>query len=189
MSAVLKTSMDRGRAMALLLAALILVAPAVWIVWSLYAASAAAETVDSQSVLLQALQKRVAALKDEPPSTGSLADTAAVYLPGKTPAIAGAALQSTVSTIISEAGGRVVETEFAPVDPVEGDPGRVDIRVSFEADIVGLQRILFRLETGMPLLLLQTLAVQTSGTTQVAEDASPPLRVVALVSGFREPGQ
>lgn len=186
---ILRTVTSRGRIMALVLAALILVAPAVWIAWSLHAASLATAAVDSQSVLLEGLQKRIATLKDAPLSTGSLPDAASIFLPGKNAAIAGAALQSVVSGVINEAGGRVAETEFAPVDPAENDTSRVDLRVAFEAEIASLQRILYRLETGTPLLVLRTLSVQTGGATEVADNQSPRLRVVVLVAGYREAGQ
>jgi hypothetical protein len=111
-----------------------------------------------------------------------------VYLPGKTAAIAGAALQSVVTGVINEAGGRVAETEFSPVDPADNDPTRVDLRVSFEAEIVSLQRILFGLETGVPLLQVRSLTTQTGGAAEAVDSPNPKLRVVVVVGGYREPG-
>jgi hypothetical protein len=56
--------------------------------------------------------------------------------------------------------------------------------VSFDADILSLQRILHQLETGMPILLVRSIDVQTS--TEATEEASPPLRVLMLVGGYWE---
>jgi hypothetical protein len=172
------------RAGALALVALLILIPAVWIAWSISAADAAADTLRTQSDLLVKLRERVATL-----GPGDLADAsgdaaASVFIPGETPAIAGAALQRIVADAVKAAGGRVIETEFARVEATEEDPGRVDLRVSFDADILSLQRILHQLETGMPILLVRSIDVQTS--TEATEEASPPLRVLMLVGGYWE---
>jgi hypothetical protein len=110
---------------------------------------------------------------------------ASVFLPGETPAIAGAALQRIVATTVETASGRVTESEISPSESEE-DPGRVDLRVSFDTEIVGLQKILFDLETGSPILLIRDLSVQTGSEAADMEDSSPPLRVVAVVGGYWE---
>jgi hypothetical protein len=66
------------------------------------------------------------------------------------------------------------------------DPGRVDLRVSFDTEIVGLQSILHQLETGTPILLARSLTVQSGGAGEIVETESPPLRVVMVVGGYRE---
>ena len=81
---------------------------------------------------------------------------ASVYLPGKSPAIAGAALQRIVATTVEGAGGRVVQSEISRTETPEQEPGSVNLRAEFETDIVGLQRIIFELETGAPILMVQS---------------------------------
>jgi hypothetical protein len=175
------------RLAALLVLALLVLAPSGWIAWSLSAASIVGETVRSQALILAELRQRLTALA-EPGSTGSLADPASLYLPGGTPAIAGAALQRIVANAVEAGGGRLTESEFAPVEPAPGEPsdasGRVNLRVSFDSEIVGLQRILFELETGVPILTLQGLIVQSPGEVPTDAASSPPLRVEMLVGGY-----
>jgi len=168
---------------ALLLLSLLILAPVVWIAWSLHAASLAAESIHTQSETLAALRSRLSALTADASRAEEAA--ASVFLPGETPAIAGAALQRLVAATVESAAGRVTESEIAPTESEE-DPGRVDLRVSFDTEIVGLQKILFDLESGSPILLIRDLSVQTGGETAEMADASPPLRVVAVVGGYWE---
>jgi hypothetical protein len=177
-----------GRRIAALLAiALLVVAPATWVAWSLTSASVLAETVRSQSGLLEELRQRVARFGPRPGNV-EIAGAESVYLPGETAAIAGAELQRTVVSAIESAGGRLVESEIARAETTEAEaePGRVDLRVSFDTEIVGLQSILFALETGAPILLVRSVTVQSGGAGEVAETESPPLRVVMTVGGYRE---
>jgi hypothetical protein len=171
------------RIVALLFLSLLVLAPLVWIAWSLHAASLAAESIRTQSETLAALGARLSVLRADAGSGEAAA--ASVFLPGETPAVAGAALQRLVATTVEAAGGRVTESEIAPGESPE-DPGRVDLRVSFDTEIVGLQKILFDLETGSPILLIRDLSVQTSRETADIEGSSPPLRVVAVVGGYWE---
>ncbi len=188
MSALTRSVPGRNRLLALATFGLIVVAPISWAAWSLNAASVAAETISSQSLLLDGIRQRLSALKSSPQGANSPTDAASIYLPGATASIAGAGLQRIVADAIQSAGGRLVESEFARGEPSEEEPGRVDLRVAFDADTVTLQTILFQLESGMPVLLLHALSIQSSGATEAAEGASPPLRVTLLVGGFWEAG-
>ena len=179
-------SITQGQAAALAVVALMIIVPAAWVAWSLSSAAALAETVRSQSVLLEGLRQRIADL-DIPAGGAAATDKTSIYLPGETAAIAGAALQQLVASAIAESGGRVVETEFAPTEATEAeDPGRVDLRVSFDTEIVGLQRILFTLERGPPVLFVRTLQVQSPAAGEITAEVSPPLRAVMLVGGYWE---
>lgn len=186
MTALTRSVPGRGRLMALMAFALMIVLPIGWAAWSLNAASVAAETIRSQSVLLDGIRQRLSAQQASPQGAGSPTDQASIYLPGETASIAGAGLQRIVADAIQSAGGRLVESEFARGEPSEEEPGRVDLRVAFDAEIVTLQQVLFQLESGMPVLLLHALSIQVSGATEIAEGASPPLRVTLLVGGFWE---
>ena len=186
MKAIVAQAVSTRGAVALLVVACMVIIPAIWTAWSLYAASVVAETVRSQSAVLAGLNERLAALAGGSAGAAAPGEGASVHLPGGTAAVAGAALQRLVADKIAAAGGRLVESEFAPVDAAEEDPGRVDLRVSFETDIVGLQRVLYELESGLPILLVRTLTVQSPGATEIAAMANPPLRVDMLVGGFWE---
>lgn len=186
MKALTRSVPGRNRVLSLAVFGLMVVAPVAWAAWSLNAASAAGEAIRSQTVLLDGIRQRLTALQASPRSTGSATEQASIYLPGATASIAGAALQRIVADAIGSAGGRLVESEFARGEPSEEEPGRVDLRVAFDAEIVTLQQILFQLESGTPVLLLHTLSIQSSGAAEAAEGASPPLRVTLLVGGFWE---
>jgi hypothetical protein len=177
-----------SRLLALLVVGLMVGVPALWIGWSLNAASETAEANRIQSETLDALKTRLAALNSG--SGGAEAKAASVFLPGETPAIAGAALQTLVSRTIEGAGGRIAESEIARQEAdTEGqgtEPGAVSLRVSFDTDIAGLQNIIFQLETGAPLLMVQSLSVEARDATATSETESPKLNVVLLVRGYRE---
>lgn len=166
------------RIAALLVVALVILAPTLWVAWSLYAASLVAESNRAQREMLNALQARLEGLtpRDNPDAT----DPQSVFLPGETPAIAGAALQRLVATTIEAAGGRVTESEISPAE-AEEDPGQVELRASFDTEIIGLQKILFDLESGAPILLLRKLDVQSGDVA--SGEPSPVLRVVMEIAG------
>lgn len=186
MKAIASVAMSSRQAVALLGVAALILLPGIWIVWSLYASSVVAETVRSQSAALAGLNERLAALSAGQGSS-ALADAPSVFLPGATPAIAAAALQALVANTIGAAGGRILESEFAPIVDGSGeDAGRVDLRVSFETEIVGLQKILFDIETGIPILVVRALSIQSPGAVEAAATASPPLRIETLVGGYWE---
>lgn len=173
------------RIAALLVVALMILAPLLWIFWSVGTASTVAESNRAQSEALEALKVRLAALNAG--SSDGRADAASVFLSGETEALAGAALQRLVATTVEEAGGRLEESEISRPEGPEGEPGAVSLRVSFNADIAGLQRILFELETGAPILMLEALTIEAKeAATAEAEDEGPTLSVVMLVRGYRE---
>ncbi len=172
------------RIVALLVVSLMIIIPALWIAWSLSAALAVAESITDQSETLASLQSRLSALAAG--SKGAQANSASVYLPGKTPAIAGAALQRIVANTIEGAGGRLAESEISRSESAEEEPGVVKLRVSFDTDIVNLQRIIFGLETGAPILMLQAVTVEAAETAGASEGESPGLSVVLLVQGYWE---
>ena len=179
-------STSRSRILAVLVVALLILAPAAWVAWSLYASAVTAAEVQSQSGVLAGFRARLAELGEGPGAGPDVADPASIYLPGETNAIAGAALQELIAGSIEASGGRVLEMEMGFEDPEEEDPGKLELRVSFETEIEGLQRIVFDLETGTPILMLDGLDVRSVGATEIAATESPILRVVMLVVAHRE---
>ena len=181
-------SITLQRLVALLVVGLMVGVPALWIGWGLNAASETVEANRIQSETLESLKARLYALSAG--SGAAQAQAASVFLPGETAAIAGAALQRLVSNTVEGAGGRVAETEIArsegEVDGQEAEPGAVSLRVSFDTDIAGLQRIVFELETGAPILMVQAVTVEAKDATATAPTESPMLSVVLLVRGYRE---
>ena len=70
-----------------------------------------------------------------------------------------AALQSHVQSVISEAGAELSSVEA--LDPAEGDQQRrVGLRLRFSSSVDSLREILYGLEYGQPILVLDNLSVQ-----------------------------
>jgi len=180
-------AISQSRLAAILVAGLLIAAPVLWIGWGWHAAAAVEASNAALSAQLLALRQRLLLLRTGPESTGALADAAAVYLPGETPAITGAALQRLVVDAIEAAGGRLTESEIsASPAAAEEEPGRVDLRVSFDTEIVALQRILYELESRLPILFVRGLNVRSAESGEIGPEVSPPLRVVLAVGGYRE---
>ena len=179
-------AISQRRLAAILVALLLIVAPILWLGWGWHAAAVVEASNAALSAQLLALRQRLLLLRTGPESTGALSDAAAVYLPGETAAITGAALQRLVVDTIEAAGGRLTESEVSPPSAAEEEPGRIDLRVSFDTEIVGLQRILHALESRLPILFVRALNVRSAETGEVGPEVSPPLRVVLSVGGYRE---
>jgi hypothetical protein len=186
MNGAKRAAPERRRIAALLAVALILVVPATWMAWSLNSVAVLDETMRSQSTLLRGLRSRLAALEPGKGVPGEVGDVESVFLPGGTAAIAGAALQRIVAQAVEGVGGRLIESEVVRVETAEEEPGRIDLRVSFDTEIVSLQQVLFEIETGVPILVVRSLTVQSGTVGNVVDTESPPLRVVILVSGYQE---
>ena len=170
------------RIAALLVVALMIVVPVLFIVWSLSAAQVTAQSNRDQVDTVASLQARLAALAAS--AKGAEANTASVYLPGQSPAIAGAALQRLVATTVEAAGGRMAQSEISRPDNPDQEQGTVSLRAEFDTDIVGLQRIVFDLETGAPLLMVQALTVETAD--REVDNSNPGLSVILLVRAYWE---
>jgi hypothetical protein len=172
------------RIAALLAVGLMVLVPVLWIAWSLSAASVIAQSNRDQSEALASLRTRLAALSAG--SSGAQANIASVYLPGKSPAIAGAALQRIVANTVEGAGGHMAQSEIARPETPEAAAGMVNLRAEFATDIVGLQRIIFELETGAPILMMQSITVDTPDAAAAGDTTSPALNVILLVRGYWE---
>jgi general secretion pathway protein M len=173
------------RIAALLVVALMILVPLLWVFWSVGTSSTVAQSNRAQTEALQALSVRLAALNAG--SSEARADTANVFLPGETEALAGAALQRLVATTVENAGGHLEESEISRPEGPDEEPTAVSLRVSFDADIVGLQQIIFELETGAPILMLDTLTIEAKEAASAESgDESPTLSIVMLVRGYRE---
>lgn len=111
-----------------------------------------------------------------PPPPGS------PFIDGATAALAGAALQGRVLRAVEEAGGIVLSSQTTLPSAQAGD-GRVALVVSGEFGQDSLQKALYDLESGSPVLVVERLTVRA----QTADGAaSPRLRVELDVSGRRE---
>ena len=132
-------------------------------------------TVQQTSAALEQLRSREGRVA--PVQAG--ATDANPFLEGATLTVAGAALLQRVSSAIAGVGGSVQSSQ---VDlTTGGKDGIVGLLVSCEMEQPALQKLLFDLETGSPLLLIDQIDIQTPQTTPT-NDASQ-LRISLTVSG------
>jgi len=172
------------RILALLVVAAIIVVPTLWIAWSLSVASEVAGSNRDQAATLDSLKTRLVALTvGQGAAEGA---TASVFLPGATPAIAGAALQRIVADTVEGAGGQIEESEISRSGSEPEEPGAINLRVSFNADLPALQRVIFELETRAPILAMEGISIEANEAAAAGEGTSPTLNVVLLVRGHWE---
>lgn len=100
------------------------------------------------------------------------------FIQGKTQALATAALQDRVRSVMQKAGGDVRSTQSLPAENVEGLT-RVGLRVQMLATIREVREILRELETGRPLLFVEELELR--GRLQRGEDGEPAVSDQLLV--------
>jgi general secretion pathway protein M len=103
------------------------------------------------------------------------------FLGGATVTSASAALLQRVSSAIVGVGGSVQSSQ---VDiATGGKDGVVGLLINCELEHTALQKLLFDLETGSPLLFIDQIDIQTPQSATTNEDRAVQLRVSMNVSG------
>jgi general secretion pathway protein M len=103
------------------------------------------------------------------------------FLEGATLNVASAALLQRVSGAITGVGGSVQSSQ---VDiTTGGKDGIVGLLVNFEVEQPALQKLLFDLETGSPLLFIDQIDIQTPQSAPANNDHASQLRVSLNASG------
>ncbi len=175
------------RLIATCLAAALIIGSTIWIAGTMIGISSSEEIVERQQGLLANLDARVeqAGIKSgDGPAPGQ--DLTRIYLAGDTIAVSGAGLQQSASQIIESAEGRIQETQIFAEGQSDPEPGRVDLRVSFEITNDGLQKVLHRMETGLPFLTVRSLTIRPVSARSQTDDDEPPLKVEVVVAGHRK---
>jgi general secretion pathway protein M len=101
-------------------------------------------------------------------------------LEGPTVTVAGAALLERVAGAVTRVGGNILSSQV-DLQGAQSKNGFVKVSVECEVDQPSLQKLLYDLEAGMPLLFVDQLVAQApeTGTSMVREK----MRVSILVSG------
>ncbi|WP_296062955.1 type II secretion system protein GspM [uncultured Amphritea sp.] len=84
--------------------------------------------------------------------------TAEYYLPESKPALAAASLQQLLSSVIRQSGGQVVSTNIINLDD-DSPLLKVGIQLHLKLEISELVPLLHRLESGTPLLLIESFSI------------------------------
>ncbi len=184
-----------SRAAALLLLAAVVAAAYVWIVEPIataYADTEAAiadtralvERYDRLAAARASLEAQLAAIEQKP-------DTAAYYLSGATDALAAASLQARVTALVEGSGAALLSIQTLTSTEDRG-LRRVAIRLQMTAEIAPLVRVLHGLETGIPLLFVDNLELQSQAAPTLEPDsaqARAPLVVGFDLYGYLPPVQ
>lgn len=141
--------------------------------------------LQAQIVARPMLEQRLADMQDERGADGE------AYLSGDNDALAAAQLQARVRQVIDTHGATLTSTQILDASDVEGFR-KLAVSVRMSAQIEALQRILYDLETGSPVLFIDTLDVVSPPTSAMPDRTPatlPPLSISLNVSGFLPPGR
>lgn len=151
----------------------------------------AAQSIAQSQTLLQRYQALAAErpqLEERVAAQREATVTSAVYLEGESDALAGAALQDQVRTIIARAGGELNSTQILPVAPAGPDDSvrRASLKLQLTVDIEGLQQLLYELETAEPYLFVDDLIVRERRLRRLRDGAGEELMldVSFEISGY-----
>lgn len=126
----------------------------------------AAQSIERSQMLLERYQL-LAAQRDKLTrhiaARERIADGSAAYFDAPTDALAAAAVQDHVGSVIARAGGELHSTQVLASKPVEGVAGisRSRLMLNLSVDIEGLERLLYDLESDEPYLFIEEITIQT----------------------------
>ena len=115
---------------------------------------------------------------------GAAALPARLFVEADSETLAAAQIDALVRSTSQEAGGSVLSSRADAKHDESGIAGRVEIVAEIEAPNDVLQDILFRLETGAPMLLVDDLSIQPASTVQPAADEAPRLHADVTFSAY-----
>lgn len=129
------------------------------------------------------LRQRLQVLRDNPAAQAG-------FLIGDSETLVAAELQNLVRSIVERAGGRLESTQILP-SVTDGAFRRVTLRVRMSADVDGLFRILYDLESMLPYLFLDSVDIvsrERRGSRQTPEAGAGTLSVSYDVFGYMRAG-
>ncbi len=186
MTAASRPSLDYRRVAALLVLAVLVLGPALWIVQNIRAMAFTDAQISAKVNQLHELDRRFEAAWSGGGAAGFGGEAAeGLYFEGSTAAVAGAQMQQLASRVVEAAGGRIIEYQILPATEHDVSEGRIELRLSFVGPIGVIQEVLYTLETGLPLILVRSLTVRPDSMAR--EDLrNPPLRAGLVLLGYRE---
>jgi general secretion pathway protein M len=107
----------------------------------------------------QAVIARLPALEERLKTVHANREMDAYYLSATSPSQGGIALQRSIEDMISKAGGTLTSIQILPVEEQE-TVDRIGVRLRFSGATEALQRLLFAVETGKPLLFVERMDVR-----------------------------
>jgi general secretion pathway protein M len=132
------------------------------------------------SDLLARLERRLPASRNHVGSVVSGIPQGSPFIQGHTVTVAGAALLQRVSKAVAKVGGRLTSSQVE-LQGAKSKRGYISVIVNCDVDQLGLQKLLYDIEAGMPFLFVDQLQVQDSELSGTERDAR--MNVLLSVSG------
>ena len=170
-----RVSLIRAAAVAAYVALIVLAMVLTWNAFSGFSDQRA--SLAATEGMLAQLETRSSAHTSEGSPLAS-APAGSPFLEGQTLNVAGAALLQRVATVIHRLGGNILSSQV-DLESERAKDGWISLLVSCDLEQPALQDLLYDIESGMPFLFIDQLAVQapTSGVN------SSRMRVLITVSG------
>lgn len=179
-------STQRNIAAALLIAVIAISAALAALPWAQWYLLGQNEELQQQELAgLLAQTKREADLRKENERLIASGQSASLLVAADTMGIAGANLQRRINTIVETHGGRATSLQVLPPTD-ENNLVRMPVSLSISADIDSLRGILYELETGQPLIFVESMTVAPADNMFNAPkpDFLGPLEVTLQVSAY-----
>lgn len=137
-------------------------------------------TLADKEVQVAAFNRRLST----PAADGKPLDLSPIYVRGTSRTLASANLQQYVVDAISASSGRLIETVPVDLNSID-DADRADeiqLKATLDIDNAGLLQLLYRLESGVPLLDIETLSIRRL-PNDAGDEQAEILRVDMAISG------
>jgi general secretion pathway protein M len=121
------------------------------------------QLVESQELLRQELEQ----LKSRNPG-------AAYYVAGETPALASARMQQYLKQIVERNGGELISTQILPKKESQGVDS-TSLKVHLTADLNASWQILYALESGRPMMFLDSLVISARPERRRSLEEAPAI--------------
>lgn len=140
------------------------------------------QELEESHVLLAGLEAQIARRALAPGAAAS--DPARLMLGGETTGMAGAGLQKLINDVVTHSDGRASSYQLLPAEE-QGALSRLSLNLRVSIHVDGLRGMLHRIESGLPLLIIDDIAIRVPrAPADMRPDASAPLDVTLQVSGF-----
>jgi len=134
--------------------------------------------VAASVAMLEQLEGRRPVVRGQDPGVSE--PSASPFLEGATVTVAGAALLQRVTTAVTKLGGNVLSSQL-DLQGTQSKSGFLRVVASCDIDQSGLQQLLYDVETSVPFVFVDQLAVQAPASFAASGDGK--LRILVAVSG------
>lgn len=148
--------------------------------FNVWRSSDASDRAAAQEVVVGQIERRIAAGASATRGPGG--DLSAIYLAASSGTLAKAELQQLVGRVIERASARLIEVRGQDEEAVQ-ENGRIQLQVTMDATNESLLKVLYDIETGVPLLSAEQIGIRKVPSRTGAPETDPSLRVTLVVGG------